>query len=135
MPGYYKAFSGSKHLEFLLANQLITPSPSAILDKLYAARLQQLPARGDKVEEGDDGRGRVAAAAVAAAASQSDSGGEILAAHLEGPDKTEVVLLQPTDGKHFAEALSVPELAVEVERAAEQVHEAVRLSKGESPPP
>ena len=106
------ALSGSRHLQFLIENQFITPSSSTTLDRLYEPQLQRLAA--NKVLE------------VARSSERRSDASPDLLRELEGDQNTEVVLLGPSDGKRCADALGVPELAVEVERAVEQVEKSVR---------
>ncbi|KAI9887234.1 MAG: hypothetical protein M1823_000982 [Watsoniomyces obsoletus] len=114
MSGSETALSGSKHLDFLLQQRLIVPSPSTLLDRVYESRLKEITA--DSSTSG-------------APPSTSPSDDESsLAGHLEKPGHTETFLLQKTDGREAAEALNLPELAVEIERAVEQVEQSLRMA-------
>jgi hypothetical protein len=88
--------SGSKHVEFLLENKLITAKPSQILDELYA---QQKPSDADKISSA------------------------------QSPANEEKMVLRKSDTKPFAEALGIPELHIELERAVWQVEKALRAEK------
>ncbi|RKF64486.1 Uncharacterized protein C23H3.12c [Erysiphe neolycopersici] len=84
---HWKALSGSKHLQFLLDNNLITPKPLAILDELR----EEAEAEKVKVK-----------------------------------DQEEKILLDESSGKKIADALSMPELEVELGRAIKQVDNALK---------
>jgi hypothetical protein len=96
--------SGSKHLEFLLENKLITAKPSKILDELYSTGKQSFDA-------------------------QSISSSE--EASSAAPE--EKMLLHKSNGKRIAEALGIPELDVELDRAVWQV-EKQELDKANADP-
>jgi hypothetical protein len=80
------ALSGSKHLEFLLDNNLTKLSPSSTLDELYSAGI---PHKSDQRQ------------------------------------RKEVVLLQQWNVRLVAQALEVPELHPELERALRQVEKSL----------
>jgi hypothetical protein len=93
--------SGSKHLEFLLENKLITTKPSKILDELYSTGEQPFDA-------------------------QSVSSSE---ESLSSTQKEEKMLLHKSNGKRIAEALGIPELDVELDRAVWQVERALKAEE------
>ncbi len=94
--------SGSKHIEFLLENKLVKPKPSPILDELYAS-----------------GKLRFDAASI--------SSTEKFTKTSEDPD--EEMILHKSDGSRIAEALKIPELDVELDRAVWQVEKALQAVK------
>ena len=89
--------AGSKHLEFLLENKLITPKPSKLLDELYATGKRS-----------------------------SDAGS--LSSSTESLDskQEEKMVLHKSDGKRISEALGIPELDIELDRAVWQVEKALK---------
>lgn len=92
-----KALRGSEHVEFLVSKNLLDPTPSASLDVVYPK-------------------------------DQKTQGGKTLPGSVQA-DKTptrDVLLLDPQSGKKIAEALQVPELAVEIERAVHQVEASIK---------
>ncbi|KAI9865757.1 MAG: hypothetical protein M1824_000017 [Vezdaea acicularis] len=91
------ALRGSEHVEFLVSKNLLDPTPSASLDVVYPK-------------------------------DQKTQGGKTLPGSVQA-DKTptrDVLLLDPQSGKKIAEALQVPELAVEIERAVHQVEASIK---------
>jgi len=124
IPGFYllfrgwshwRALSGAKHLEFLVKNSLIRPSPSIILDQLYTAGLKY-PSRQmsrvaptPTVEEGE---------AVAKIVENQTNGGV-----------EDVMLLQGWNGKLMAEEFKLPDMEVEIERAVEQVENSIKAKE------
>ncbi|KAI9778986.1 MAG: hypothetical protein M1839_007797 [Geoglossum umbratile] len=83
---HWRALSGSKHLEFLLDNNLTKLSPSSTLDELYSAGI---PHKSEQRQ------------------------------------RKEVVLLQQWNVRLVAQALGVPELHPELERALRQVEKSL----------
>ncbi|DAA74706.1 TPA_exp: Conserved protein (Fungal and plant) [Trichophyton benhamiae CBS 112371] len=103
---HWRALGGSKHLEFLLKENLIRPRSLTDLENVY---LRHYP-RKDGVED---------TAADEKIAPDCDDGncGE------------EVMLLKDTDGKALAKMLDAPELVAEVERAVHQVQQQLDQKK------
>jgi hypothetical protein len=97
---HWRALSGSKHLEFLLGNKLITANPSKILDEMYATG--KLPFDGGPLSSSEE----------------SSSSTE-----------EEKMLLHKSDGKRISEALGIPELDVELDRAVWQVEKVLKAEK------
>lgn len=91
---HWKALAGSKHIEFLLNENLIAPKPSQILDELYLR--SKLPF--------SDPKGT-------AHATLSDS----------NDSDVETMLLHSADGVEIATVLDIPELEMELDRAVWQV--------------
>lgn len=94
--------SGSRHIEFLLDNKLVKPKPSPILDELYAS-----------------GKLRFDAASISSKTKSTD----------EADDPNEEIVLHKSDGGRIAEALKIPELDVELDRAVWQVEKALQAAK------
>jgi len=97
---HWKALGGSKHLQFLVDNKLVTPTPSKILDELYCSGARPL---------------------------------NISSASLEGTiDRMgveETMVLHKSDGKRIAEALEIPELNIELDRAVWQIERDLKAKK------
>jgi len=97
---HWRALSGSKHIEFLLDKKLITPQPSKILDELYSSGKRPFDTRS-----------------VSSRASQDSTTGE------------DSMVLHKSDGKRIAQALEIPELDIELDRAVWQVEKALTAEK------
>jgi hypothetical protein len=93
---HWRALSGSKRIQFLLEHHLVNTKPSPVLDVLYSAGIMR--AKRDNT---------------------------LISAPLEGEDGEsklrETMVLQGWNSKVIAQALEVPELEVELERAIWQV--------------
>ncbi|KAI1007184.1 hypothetical protein K3495_g1030 [Podosphaera aphanis] len=96
---HWRALSGSRHIEFLLDNKLITPKPLNILDSIYQPK-DSLPKLLDTT------------ATKIASNSQ---------------DNVEKMLLSESQSRHIARALSIPELENELNRAISQVDRSLKL--------
>ncbi|KAL3418369.1 hypothetical protein PVAG01_10085 [Phlyctema vagabunda] len=95
---HWRALSGSKHIEFLLEKKLIATRPSKILDEIYST--------GE--------RPFVHSTAVKETAKSSST------------TAPEIMLLHKSNGKRIADALNIPELEVELDRAVWQVERALK---------
>jgi hypothetical protein len=98
--------SGSKHIEFLLDRKLITTQPSRILDELYAS-----------------GKNPFDTASVSSTSTTSSNNSKA---------SEETMILRKSNGKRIAEALKIPELDMELDRAVWQVDKALRAEKEKS---
>lgn len=113
---HFKAYSGSKHLEFLINhNATPTPTPSWALDEVYTAGLMY-PTRAlsraaprPTPEQAD--------AVAAVVEQQTNDGAE------------DVMVLQRWNGKLIAEQFQLPEMEVEIERAVEQVESSIKAKE------
>lgn len=92
------ALSGSKHLQFLVENNLLNPIPSPEIERVYEGAVTTLGAKADLEKT----------------TSSTASVEEI-------EEKDEKILLNLSDGKELAKILNAPELVVEVERAVMQI--------------
>ncbi|TEY38999.1 hypothetical protein BOTCAL_0473g00050 [Botryotinia calthae] len=104
---HWKALAGSKHIDFLLKENLIAPKPSKILDELYLRNKIPFP--------------------------DSKSAADTLSSNSNVSD-VETMLLHASDGEEIAKALDIPELQMELDRAVWQVEndlEAKRKMKDE----
>jgi len=109
---HWKAFSGSKHLEFLLKHNLPTPAPSGTLDQVYTAGLMY-PTRA------------LSRAAPDPTPQQAQQVANVV--HQQTNNETEdVMVLQRWNGKLIAEQFDLPDMEVEIERAVEQVENAIK---------
>lgn len=92
---------GSKHVEFLLQNNLITPKPSKILDLIYTNENQ--PFKVTPEEETKQ------------------------LPNSETND--EKMIIHKSEGKQIAEELGMPELDIELDRAIWQVGKSIQEEK------
>ena len=95
--------SGSKHIEFLLEKALIAPKPSKILDELYSKRTTPSGTTAIKTRPSSTSDDPVAS--------------------------EETLILHHSDGQRISEALKIPELNVELDRAVWQVKRALDAEK------
>lgn len=107
------AQNGSKHIEFLLHNDLLDTAPTSksfILDTAYAVHKIGISLKGiDRALKGTKVRGT------------TQSGSASTTQHLP-----EEMLLSKDDGALIASCLEVPELGPEVERAVWQVERSIK---------
>ncbi|KAJ2977758.1 hypothetical protein NUW58_g7710 [Xylaria curta] len=96
---HYRAHAGGKHLQWLLSKKFYTVSPWGALDTAYTHRL---PSSNPSEQESNHSD---------SASHQSD----------ESSPPQERLLLTQEGGRKLAEALDIPELRVELERAIWQV--------------
>jgi hypothetical protein len=109
---HYRALYGARHLEFLVKQNLVEHKPSTLLDRIYTAGL--IKSTTGKPVAADEVTCEQIKSMVTRTQRQLESG------------MPEVMLLSPDSGKDIAEAYQVRELAMEVERAYEQVDKALR---------
>ncbi|KAK2630596.1 hypothetical protein QTJ16_001416 [Diplocarpon rosae] len=98
---HWRALSGSKHIEFLLDKNLIRVTPSKILDDLYAEGNLPHDAAREKSSE-----------------KSSTTTNDV--------DVDEKMVLHKSNTQNIAEALGIPELDIELDRAVWQVERALR---------
>lgn len=98
---HWRAFSGSKHIQFILEHNLVRPNPSPILDAIYSTKVPE------------DATKKVPINAASKTASQSSDA-------TESKDE-ETMVLSKGSAKMIASALEIPELEVELDRAIWQV--------------
>ncbi|KAF2127817.1 hypothetical protein P153DRAFT_56436 [Dothidotthia symphoricarpi CBS 119687] len=109
---HWKALTGSKHLDFLLQHNVPKPSASPVLDALYTAGLLH-PTRA------------LALSSPPPTAEQITSTAHSLTSPPTTPTAADTMLLQRWNGKLIAEKFDLPDMEVEIERAVEQVRDAV----------
>lgn len=109
---HWKALSGSKHLEFILQNKLLKFVPSSELDEVYTAGLMY-PSR------------EISRNAPVPSREQAEDISNII--EKKTNDRSEdVMVLQRWNGKLIAERFKLSEMEVEIERAVEQVEQAIK---------
>lgn len=105
---HWRALAGGKHIQFLLKNHLLIHKPSPILDEVYATQPPPLPSTPDSTA----------------------TPGEPKNTNPNMPDDAqpagEMMLLSQANGKKMTQALALPQLEVEIERAIWQVEQAIK---------
>lgn len=109
---HWKALSGSKHLEFILKNKLLRSVPSSELDEAYTAGLMY-PTR------------EISRNAPVPSREQAEDISSIIEKQTNNGSE-DVMVLQRWNGKLIAEHFKLPEMEVEIERAVEQVEQAIK---------
>ncbi|KAK5660504.1 hypothetical protein OQA88_13052 [Cercophora sp. LCS_1] len=117
---HWRALSGGKHLQFLVQKNLLTMTPSPVVDEVYADQKQPLPSTPEPT----------AHAGPDAEPFTTLNPSEKPTPNPEG----ETMLLSQANGKKMTQALDLPQLEVELERAIWQVETAVRKSAGGETP-
>ncbi|KIW02200.1 uncharacterized protein PV09_06356 [Verruconis gallopava] len=124
IPGFYllfrawshwKALRGAQHLEFLVKNNLLIPSPSTAMDEVYTAGLMY-PTR------------QMSRVARRPTREQGEAVAEIIKTQTNGGVE-DVMLLQKWNGKLLAEEFKLPAMEVEIERAVEQVEQSIKAKE------
>ena len=109
---HYRALYGGRLLEHITNKGMVQAKDSRVMDELYAAGLlkptRQAVREATKPDDADIEK------VVAQAEEQAKEG------------KKEVVLLQGWNGKLIAEAFHLSEMEIEIERAVEQVENAIK---------
>ena len=111
---HWRARSGGEHIQFLLKHNLLTYTPSPIVDNVYAAQKHPLPSTPEPTTKTE----------------------EIVAAPIPQTPKAplpegETMLLSQANGKIMTQALDLPQLEVELERAIWQVETAIKKQNEE----
>ncbi|ORX98724.1 mitochondrial K+-H+ exchange-related-domain-containing protein [Clohesyomyces aquaticus] len=109
---HWKALTGSKHLEFILSHNLPNLTPSAELDEVYTAGLMY-PSRA------------LSRAAPRPTREQAESVAKVVEQQTNNGTE-DVMVLQRWNGKLIAEQFKLPDMEVEIERAVEQVENAIK---------
>ena len=113
---FFTALSGSKHLEFILQSKLLKSVPSSELDEVYTAGLMY-PSR------------EISRNAPVPSREQAEDISNIIEERTNDGSKDgskDVMVLQRWNGKLIAERFRLPEMEVEIERAVEQVEQAIK---------
>jgi len=108
----FAAYSGSKHLEFLLHNNLPTLNPSWELDEVYTAGLMY-PTR------------HISRAAPRPTKEQAEQVSSVVQQQTHNGAE-DVMVLQRWNGKLIAEQFKLPDMEIEIERAVEQVERSIK---------
>ena len=115
---HWRAMAGGKHLQFLLRNNLLIPTPSPIVDAVYAEQKEPLPSTPEPTTTGPGVEGLPTLPGPP----------NMTIPHPEG----ETMLLSQAKGKKMTQALDLPQLEVELERAIWQVQTAIEKSNAEA---
>lgn len=110
---HYRALAGSKHIQYLLKENLVVPNPSPILDTLYSAGIMKAT------------RSSIPLNPKEANAESEDTEPLLENASME----PEILLLGKGDSARIAQALEMPELHAELDRAIWQVEQALGREK------
>lgn len=108
---HWRALSGSKHIQFLINKELIAPTASPILDALYAPGIM-------RATRGSSSLG-----------SKPPKSSDSSAPLLKDQVPHEVMLLEEGDSTLIANALEMPELHAEIERAIWQVRKDIQAKQ------
>ncbi|KAF3909618.1 hypothetical protein AA313_de0206731 [Arthrobotrys entomopaga] len=111
---HWRAIQGGRHLQFLVGKNLLDPQPDTRLDGIYKSKIETVAKVVDIPAEKIT---KAAEAGVMDEAAQE---------HLD----EELKLIEHP--KQIAEALEIPQLVVELERACEQVNEELQKTKKKS---
>ncbi|KAK0645479.1 mitochondrial K+-H+ exchange-related-domain-containing protein [Cercophora newfieldiana] len=120
---HYRALAGGKHIQFLLQKNLLTLTPSPVVDEVYADQKQPLPSTPQPtttLKAGPDG--------------ETFKTFDPSNTKVPNPDG-ETMLLSQANGKKMTQALDLPQLEVELERAIWQVETAIKESNKEAAGP
>ncbi|KAK4189257.1 mitochondrial K+-H+ exchange-related-domain-containing protein [Podospora australis] len=113
---HWRAHSGGKHIQFLLKNQLLTLTPSPILDAVYATQKKPLLSTPEPTTT------TPSAEVVKLADGKAED---------PNPDG-ETMLLNQANGRKMTQALDLPQLEIELERAVWQVENAIQEKAGKA---
>ncbi|KAI1811541.1 mitochondrial K+-H+ exchange-related-domain-containing protein [Poronia punctata] len=106
---HYKALAGGKHLKWLISHDFFTLSPSEKLDAIYSRSIPSLQTLERKPNESDS-----------TPRPENSAGSE----------EPERMLITQSTGHELSQALDIPELEIELERAIWQVETAIRKQNG-----
>ncbi|KAK4245150.1 mitochondrial K+-H+ exchange-related-domain-containing protein [Corynascus novoguineensis] len=113
---HWRALSGGKHVQFLLKNKLLALTPSPVIDEVYTQEKQPLPSTPEATTDSREELG-----------DNPDSISENSAQNTNG----ERMLLSQANAKRMTQALDLPQLEVELERAIWQVETAIKSRNAE----
>ncbi|KAF2401832.1 hypothetical protein EJ06DRAFT_528980 [Trichodelitschia bisporula] len=118
IPGFYllfrawshwRAFSGARHLEFLVENGMVEPVPEPQLDEAYALGLKHATP-----EEVGENVGDISEVMKVVEGMRTDV-----------DEERDTMLIRRWNGVLLAKRFGLPDMAVEIERAVEQVENAI----------
>jgi len=114
---HWRALSGGRHIQFLLQNNLLALQRSTIIDQVYAKQKQPLPSSVEPTTNSEAGP-------LKNPSTPETSEPE--------PDAGETMLLSQENCKRMTQALDIPQLEVELERAIWQVGNAIEKQNEEA---
>lgn len=114
---HWRALLGGKHIQFLLDNNLLAPTPSPVVDEVYSEHTEPLLSTPQPTTD-------------SAQDSVGNPGPTPSPNGTRDPDG-ETMLLSQAKGKKMTQALDLPQLEVELERAIWQVEAAMKKRNGE----
>lgn len=153
---HWRALSGSKHIQHLLNKNLISPTPSPILDELYAAGIAKAISGASTTTTTKDTDTVEPSSATSttqqsssktssspstspsltptppSSAPQPSASASVAATdtpHKVAEGEAEVLLLQPGDSLRISKELAMPELHAELDRAIWQVQRALSAER------
>lgn len=112
---HWRALHGGKHLQFLVNNNLLTLTPSPVVDAVYAEQKEPLPSTPEPTTDSK-------------LVNNPDPASSPNSA--QNPDG-ETMLMSQAEGKKMTQALDLPQLEVELERAIWQVETAIKKRSAE----
>ncbi|KAL1843326.1 hypothetical protein VTJ49DRAFT_2143 [Mycothermus thermophilus] len=112
---HWRALAGGKHIQFLLNNNLLVPTPNPLVDAVYAAPKPPLPSTPEPTTR-----------STPIANPDPPSPGA-----REQNSEGETMLLSQAEGKKMTQALDLPQLETELERAIWQVETAIKKRRAE----
>ncbi|KAI1656723.1 mitochondrial K+-H+ exchange-related-domain-containing protein [Daldinia decipiens] len=112
---HWRALAGGKHIQFLCENNLLSLSPSPVLDSIYTPLLPNSPTPKEQIADTDR--------ASKSTTSSSQESAE------------ERMLLSQENRRQLVKALEIPELEVELERAIWQVETTIQKGQEEKSKP
>ncbi|KAL2158641.1 hypothetical protein VTH06DRAFT_4123 [Thermothelomyces fergusii] len=113
---HWRALSGGKHLQFLIKNNLLVLAPSPVVDEVYAQQKKPLLSTPEPTTSSDE-----------KLAVNPDPGSSTGTQDRNG----ETMLLTQANGKKMTQALDLPQLEAELERAIWQVERAIKQRRAE----
>ncbi|KAF3064327.1 hypothetical protein GL218_02032 [Daldinia childiae] len=112
---HWRALAGGKHIQFLCEKNILSLSPSPVLDSIYTPLLPNPPTSKEQIADTDR-----------ASKSTTSSSQESV---------EERMLLSQENRRQLVKALEIPELEVELERAIWQVETAIQKEQEEKSKP
>ncbi|KAI3398832.1 hypothetical protein diail_8523 [Diaporthe ilicicola] len=111
---HWRALAGGKHIQFLLQNKLLIHSPSPKLNEVYSEQEPPLPSTPQSTTKPGVPKNR-----------------DPTMPENAQPEGGETMLLSQVNGKRMTQALDLPQLEIELERAIWQVETAIQKQNHE----
>jgi hypothetical protein len=125
---HWRALNGSKHIEFLLDNNLVKLAPSDLIQRAYD--VQQVPQeRMDQLKELATGDVTDAVRTKTVLELLGTKAGPVKPEQMPEDKEHGRILLPVGTGKLVSRAIGIPALDVEIERAVAQVSSAIEKEK------